>query len=95
MRIALLAILATTLAAAAGAQYRDGAPRVSQAEFKKLIASGNVVIVDTRNSDVYRIGHIPGAVLLPLEGLADFPPQYSHDVGDLKASKKPIVAYCA
>ncbi len=96
MRTGLLAFLAAAvLTAAAAAQYADGAPRISQTEFKKLIAAGTVVTVDTRNADVYRIAHIPGAVLLPLEGLQDFPPQYSNVVADLKAAKKPIVTYCA
>lgn len=99
MRVGLLAsILGGFLfasAAFAQAPYANGAARITQGEFKRLIASGNVVILDTRNTDVYRLGHIPGAILLPLEGLPDFPRQYSRVLVDLKAAKKPIVAYCA
>lgn len=58
------------LAAALVAQLApsDGAPRISQAEFKKLRATKKVVIVDTRTRDAYDSGHIPGAILLPVEG---------------------------
>ena len=44
------------------------APRITQADFKKLIAAKNVVVVDTRVADAFALGHIPGALLLPLEG---------------------------
>ncbi len=93
----MLALATTLLAVGVAAQGppRDGAPRISQQEFKSLFATGNVVVVDTRNLDVYRLGHIPGAILLPLEGLQDFPPEYSQTIQQLKAEKKPIVTYCA
>ena len=74
----------------------DGAPRISQDEFKKLRATRNVVIVDTRNQEAYERGHIPGALLLPLEGLPNWPDEYEKTVVEtLKAAKKPIVTYCA
>lgn len=86
-------------AGSAGAQYTtppDTAARISQQDFKKLIASKNVVILDTRNEEVYTIGHIPGALLLPLEGLESFDePQYTPLLESLKKEKRPIVAYCA
>jgi len=86
-------------ARSAGAQYTtppDTAARISQQDFKKLIASKNVVILDTRNEEVYTIGHIPGALLLPLEGLESFDePQYTPLLESLKKEKRPIVAYCA
>jgi rhodanese-related sulfurtransferase len=95
--IALAALLAA--APAARAQYTlppDTAPRISQQDFKKLIAAHNVIILDTRNADVYRLGHIPGAVLLPLEGLDTFDePQYTPLIESLRKANKPIVAYCA
>jgi predicted sulfurtransferase len=81
------------------AQYTtppDTASRISQQDFKKLIVSKNVIILDTRNEDVYKLGHIPGALLLPLEGLETFDePQYTPLLDSLKTAKKPIVAYCA
>jgi rhodanese-related sulfurtransferase len=72
------------------------APRVSQDEFKKLFTSGNVIIVDTRNEGAYSAGHIPGAVLLPLEGLPAWPEQYEKTVvSRLLTTGKPVVTYCA
>ena len=71
------------------------APRISQAEFKKLIAANNVVIVDTRVADVFAAGHLPGALLLPLEGAMTWPEEHEKVVAKLIASKKPVVTYCA
>jgi rhodanese-related sulfurtransferase len=84
----------TILPTAALAQGID-APRISQAEFKKLIAAKNVVIVDTRVADVFTAGHILGALLLPLEGAMTWPEEYEKTVAKLIASKKPVVTYCA
>jgi len=73
----------------------DGAPRISQRDFKTLQAAHKVVIVDTRNADAYERGRIPGAILLPLEGLQVWPAEYDRVVERLKSSKTPIVTYCA
>jgi predicted sulfurtransferase len=64
------------------------ADRISMAEFKKLHASGSVLVVDVRDADSFKLGHIPGAILVPLE-------QVSARARELKAVKKPIVTYCA
>jgi rhodanese-related sulfurtransferase len=71
------------------------APRISQKDFKKLIAARTVVIVDTRVEDVYAQGHIPGALLLPLEGRLTWPESFEKTVSTLIATKKTVVAYCA
>ena len=71
------------------------APRISQQDFKKLLAAKNVVVVDTRNPDEFAQGHMPGAVLLPLEGQLTWPPEFEKIVAMLQATKKPVVAYCA
>jgi rhodanese-related sulfurtransferase len=71
------------------------AVRITQQDFKKLVASKNVVVVDTRGADQFRVGHIPGALLLPLEGLASWPPEYEKVVDGLKKATHPIVTYCA
>ena len=73
----------------------DGVPRISQAEFKKLRAGSKAIVVDTRNKDAYDRAHIPGAILLPLEGLQIWPAEYGPIVDSLKIAKKPIVTYCA
>jgi predicted sulfurtransferase len=71
------------------------APRISQQDFKKLLAAKNVVVVDTRNPGEFQLGHIAGALLLPLEGQLTWPAEYESVVIQLIATKKPVVAYCA
>ena len=72
------------------------APRISQQDFKKLFTAKNVVVVDTRSETAFSRGHIPGAVLLPLEGVATWPEQYEKTVvSTLMKSQKPVVTYCA
>ena len=71
------------------------APRVSMQEFKKLLASKNVIVVDTRNPDEFRAGHMAGALFLPLEGRMTWPEEYEPVVKQLIATKKPVVTYCA
>ena len=95
MRFLTAIVLAVAFTLRAGAQVIDDAPRITLEEFKKLRASGNVIIVDTRNPDAYAFSHIPGAVLLPLEGLQIWPAEYEKTFLMLKAAKKPIVTYCA
>ena len=92
---ALLALL--SLSARTVAQNADAidAPRISQRDFKKLIAAKNVVIVDTRNADAFPLGHILGAVLLPLEGRLTWLESYEPIVTMLQKTRKPVVTYCA
>jgi rhodanese-related sulfurtransferase len=92
MKTRLLWLVAFVLAlgAPAFAQITDEAtvPRISLAEFKKAFDAGQVLIIDVRDAGSYADGHIPGAILVPLADIAKKAPE-------LKASKKPIVAYCA
>lgn len=56
----------------------------------------DILIVDVREETEYRLGHIPGALLVPrgtLEGAADT--HYKHRVEPLcSARNKTIVVYC-
>src|SRR5215216_3275728 len=93
----LLLALAGMFAPRTIAQGPDAidAPRINQSEFKKLIAAKNVVIVDTRHEESFTTSHIPGALLLPLEGQLTWPESYEKTVAKLIASKMPVVTYCA
>ena len=91
----ILAGVAVAVALTAAARAQIDAPRITQQDFKKLVAAKNVVIVDTRVEDVFELGHIPGAVKLPLEGRLTWPESYEKTVAMLIASKKPVVTYCA
>jgi rhodanese-related sulfurtransferase len=75
-----------------GAQEPDlsKAPRVPMAEFKALQAAGTVLVVDVRDEVSFSTGHIPGARSIPLGQLLD-----RRWVNELKATRKPIVLYCA
>lgn len=88
--IPLLALLQPVIA-----HGQIDAPRITQPEFRKLIAAKNVIIVDTRSEAVFAGGHIPGAIKLPLEGLMAWPPEYEKTAEMLVAARKPIVTYCA
>jgi predicted sulfurtransferase len=93
-RVVLLLIPVLVLLQPAARGQID-APRISQPDFRKLIAAKNVIIVDTRNEAVFSVGHIPGAIKLPLEGLMTWPPEYEKTAEMLVAARKPIVTYCA
>jgi predicted sulfurtransferase len=73
----------------------DGAARITQAQFKRLIAAKTVIIVDTRNPDAFAQGHIPGAQLLPLEGRMTWPMEFEKFAESLEKTKKTVVTYCA
>ena len=94
VRVPPVRLLKGMLPSVARAQGID-APRITQAEFKKLLAAKNVVVVDTRHADVFELGHIPGALLLPLEGAMTWPEEYEKTVAKLLATRKPVVTYCA
>lgn len=61
--------------------------RISVARLKALLAAGDVLVLDVRDSEGYVAGHIPGAILSPLDDLAQRLP-------DLKKERRPIVTVC-
>ena len=89
LRAALVAliVIAGGLAARADGDLST-VPRISLAEFKKQHDQDKVLVIDTRSADAYRGGHIPGALNVPLSAWKEHLPR-------LKATRKPIVAYCA
>jgi rhodanese-related sulfurtransferase len=92
-----LLVLFPVLSARTAAQGADttDASRISQEEFKKLIAAKTVIIVDTRVPDAFQRGHIPGAILLPLEGQPTWPVAFETTVTTLLKTTKAVVTYCA
>jgi len=89
-RLMLAAALIATLPMLAVARQGDesSVPRMSLPEFKKALESGQVLVIDVRDAESYGIGHIPGAVLIPLAAVAK-------KAAELKAAKKTLVTYCA
>lgn len=49
----------------------DGAEEVTQEELRIRMRAGNVVALDVRPAEEYMAGHIPGAVSIPVEELAE------------------------
>ena len=64
--------------------------RITVAEFKKQAAAGNVLVLDVRDSESFRQGHLPGAVLMTPEELST-----PEGAAKLKGEKRLIVAYCS
>lgn len=64
----------------------DTAAEVSREELHARIAAGDVVVLDVRPAEEYRAGHIPGALSLPVEELADRIDELPEDT--------EIVVYC-
>lgn len=95
---AILALLSLAIAPHAFAQAKTGTPaavampksdRMTMAEFKKLLATNDVVVIDVRSADSYAAGHIPGALSVPEETIT---PALAEK---LKKTAKPIAAYCS
>ena len=93
-RRTFVAILAAALLLASGAPLRaqeeDPArvPRVSQAEFKALLAKHQVLAIDVRDPHSFEAGHIPGAKNVSVVDL-------EIRTNALIKARMPFVAYCA
>jgi phage shock protein E len=86
--LSLLVLSAIVPAAAFSPQDPLAAvPRMTVVELKKGLDAGQVLVVDVRDAQSFADGHIPGAVLIPVEQIAG-------KVAELKASRKVIVTYC-
>ncbi|MEB3371786.1 ArsR/SmtB family transcription factor [Saccharopolyspora mangrovi] len=64
----------------------DDAEYVTRDELLRRAESGDVIVLDVRPREEYQAGHIPGAVSVPVEELAD-------KLSDIPADQE-IVAYC-
>jgi len=75
-------------AAAARDAYLGGGDTeaVDRGELQRRLAAGEVVAVDVRPAEEYAAGHIPGALSIPLDELAD---RLADLPGDID-----VVAYC-
>ena len=62
--------------------------RITLADFKKALDAGQVLTIDVRDTGSYAAGHIPGALSVPLDTVAQ-------KAAELTRAKKRIVTYCA
>jgi rhodanese-related sulfurtransferase/DNA-binding transcriptional ArsR family regulator len=72
--------------AATAAYLGPGTEQVSREDLLRRARSGDVIVLDVRPRDEYAAGHIPGAISVPVEELADA-------LSDIPADQE-IVAYC-
>jgi predicted methyltransferase len=63
--------------------------RITPEEFKKLTAT-SVLVLDVRDAEMYRGGHLPGAVLMTVEELMT-----SAATAKLAGERRLIVTYCS
>jgi len=78
----------------AGAARQDAvkAPEINNPmKVRRMIGDGKTVLVDVRRADIYREGHIPGALSFPLH---DFDAVISQFTGTI-AKTAPILVYCS
>jgi rhodanese-related sulfurtransferase len=71
---------------AANAYLGPGTEQVSRTDLLERIKTGHVTVVDVRPREEYAAGHIPAAVSIPLDELADQLAELPND--------QDIVAYC-
>jgi rhodanese-related sulfurtransferase len=82
-------VLAWLIMAGVNAVAQGDVPRISIQELKKMMDSGKpVTIIDAQSKDVYKAGHIKGAISLPWRSQIPL-----EDVWNLPKDK-PIVTYC-
>lgn len=62
----LLLLLTGCGGTASNASSESDYQQISQEEAKEMMDTQDVIILDVREQDEYDIGHIPGAVLLPV-----------------------------
>ena len=71
-------------------QLTGGLPAVSLKQAREAYASGEALFVDARDSDFYEMGHIPGAVSLPVK---DFDQTFPRLEEQLLAAAR-VITYC-
>jgi rhodanese-related sulfurtransferase/DNA-binding transcriptional ArsR family regulator len=64
----------------------DGATEISREELQDRASAGDVVVLDVRPVEEYRSGHVPGAVSMPVDELADRIAELPDDID--------VVVYC-
>jgi rhodanese-related sulfurtransferase len=95
--IALFTLIAALTGARPAAPQQTGipkdaraVPRISQEQFSKLHATGDVLVVDVRPAMVFDVSHIPGAISVPIANV-----ERQADALIRKAARRPIVTYCS
>jgi rhodanese-related sulfurtransferase/DNA-binding transcriptional ArsR family regulator len=64
----------------------DGGQPVTREQLQHLVKTSNITVLDVRPAEEFAAGHIPGAVSIPLDELADRLAELAND--------SQVVAYC-
>jgi hydroxyacylglutathione hydrolase len=87
-RSIVLSLVIGCAAASLSAQAVRNVPRVSIDELKALMQQNAVLVLDVRNAEEFKSGHIPGAINLNYT-------RVTAEGGRFKGESRTIVAYCA
>ncbi len=77
-----------------GVDARNTGIDVSPAEWRKLIAEDDVVLLDNRNSFEFRLGRFKNAIDPHVTNFRDFPNYVKAHAADWKAEGKRVAMYC-
>ncbi len=66
----------------------DAYHKITPEKAKEMMDAGEVVIVDVRTKEEYDAGHVPGAILIPVETIGDEAPS------ELTDKDAKILVYC-
>ena len=70
LMISMILAMLLVLTGCGGKEVRNTYQQITQEEAKKMMDTQDVVILDVREQDEFDAGHIPGAVLLPVETIS-------------------------
>ena len=70
IRILLLAML-LVLAGCGGTEMENTYQQITQEEAKNMMDTQEVLVLDVRERDEFDVGHIPGAILLPVGTISE------------------------
>ena len=70
IRILLLAML-LVLAGCGGTKMENTYQQITQKEAKNMMDTQEVLVLDVREQDEFDVGHIPGAILLPVGTISE------------------------
>lgn len=71
-------------------EWKSPELRIAVNEFKKLAAANNVRVLDVRDPESFRDGHLPGAELIMIEDIAA-----GKVIERLRSERRPIITYCS
>jgi predicted sulfurtransferase len=67
--------------------HADGVRRITTGELQVLLAKNEAVVIDVRNQEMFNLGHIKGAKLIPASEILEHAAELPRD--------KLIVTYCS